>query len=152
MEQRTIAALGRSSELELTVAQTARCIANGYPENQLILWPWRRFSGPFLGRNRSPPLATPTPCQRTAQFRSLAGTESPVWPSPQIPDFPPPGLPSNTAPVSFRLVRFFRSGSRSDFSSLLPRCLHAAASTIDPRQPSRYRRRLPMEYSPVHSQ
>ncbi len=36
--------------VEPTVAQTARCIANGYAENHLILWPWRRFSGPFLGR------------------------------------------------------------------------------------------------------
>ena len=63
---------------ELTVAQTARCIANKYAENHLILWPRRRFSGPFLGRKRSPPLASPTCCQRSAQFRSLARTESAV--------------------------------------------------------------------------
>src|SRR5438552_3052477 len=41
--------------LELTVAQTARYIANRYAENHLILWPWRRFSGPFLGRKARKP-------------------------------------------------------------------------------------------------
>src|SRR5207249_6228718 len=80
---------------------------------QCLKWPWRRFSDPFLGRKRSPPLAAPTPCQRSAQLRSLARTELAVRPSLQIPDAPPPSSPSNTALVSLRLARPFRPGSRS---------------------------------------